>query len=153
MLIHLPRRTRRPVVNGLRHRLAGLVIAMGCLLMPPADAQSDASVRQSQASVAASVEVPVAVVSALAEGGKFVITGVAVSGAVVAVTVSGVGLGASFVVHLSVEAVERLAIATGKAVDAVAVSGGWLLMAAGEALCFIADEVARPHVHSRMLGA
>lgn len=153
MLIHLPRRTRRPVVNGLRHRLAGLVIALGCLLMPPADAQSDASVRQSQASVAASVEVPVAVVSALAEGGKFVITGIAVSGAVVAVTVSGVGLGASFVVHLSAETAKWLAIGAGMAVEAVAVSGGWLLMAAGEALCFIADEVARPHVHSRMLDA
>lgn len=153
MLIRLPRRARAPVVNGLRHRLAGLVIALGCLLMPPAEAQSDASVRQSQASVAASVEVPVAVVSALAEGGKFVITGVAVSGAVVAVTISGVGLGASFVVHLSVEAAKGLAIATGKAVDAVAVSGGWLLMAAGEALCFIADEVTRPHVHSRRLDA
>ena len=153
MLIHLPRRTRRPVVNGLRHRLAGLVIALGCLLMPPADAQSDASVRQSQASVAASVEVPVAVVSALAEGGKFVITGVAVSGAVAVVTVSGVGLGASFVVHLSAEAAKGLAIGAGMAVEAVAVSGGWLLMAAGEALCFIADEATRPHVHSRMLGA
>lgn len=149
MLIHLPRRTRRPVVNGLRHRLAGLVIALGWLLMPPADA----SVQQSQASVAASVEVPVAVVSALAEGGKFVITGVAVSGAVVAVTVSGVGLGASFVVHLSAEAAKGLAIGAGMAVEAVAVSGGWLLMAAGEALCFIADEATRPHVHSRMLGA
>lgn len=153
MLIHLPRRTRRPVVNGLRHRLAGLVIALGCLLTPPADAQSDASVRQSQASVAASVEVPVAVVSALAEGGKFVITGIVVSGTVVAVTVSAVGAGASFVVYLSVEAVKGLAIGAGMAVEAVAVSGGWLLMAAGEALCFIADEATRPHVHSRMLGA
>ena len=152
MLIHLPRRSRGPVVNTLRHRLAGLVIALGCALLPPADAQSDASVRQSQASVVASAEVPVAVVSALAEGGKFVITGVAVVGGAAAITVSGVGLGASFVVHLSVEAAKDLAIGAGMVVDAVAVSGGWLLMAAGETLCFIADEATRPHVHSRMLG-
>ena len=51
------------------------------------------------------------------------------------------------------EAAKGLAIGAGMVVEAVAVSGGWLLMAAGEALCFIADEVARPHVHSRMLGA
>ena len=153
MLIHLPRRRRRPVVNGLRHRLAGLVIAMGCLLMPPADAQSDASVRQSQASVAASVEVPVAVVSALAEGGKFVITGVAVSDAVAVVTVSGVGLGASFVVHLSAEAVKSMAIATGRSLEVVAVSGGWLLMASGEALCFIADNATRAHLHSHRISS
>lgn len=132
-------------------RLATCVILLGCLLVPPADAQSDASVRQSQASVMASVEVPIAVVGALAEGGKFVVSGVAASGAVVAVTVSVVGLGASFVVYLSVEAVKSLAIASGMALEVVAVSGGWLLMAAGEALCFIADETTRAHVHSRQI--
>ena len=69
----------------------------------------------------------------------------------VAVTVSVVGLGASFVVYLSAEAVKSLAIASGATLEAVAVSGGWLLMATGEALCFIADEATRAHVHSRRL--
>jgi hypothetical protein len=132
-------------------RLAACVVALGCLLTPPADAQSDASLRQSEASLMASVEVPVAIVAALAQGGKFVVSGVAASGAVVAVTVSVVGLGASFVVYLSVEAVKSLALASGQALEAVAVSGGWLLMTAGEALCFIADDTARTHVHSRRL--
>lgn len=132
-------------------RVAACVVALGCLLTPPADAQSDASLRQSEASLMASVEVPVAIVAALAQGGKFVVSGVAASGAVVAVTVSVVGLGASFVVHLSVEAVKSLALASGQALEAVAVSGGWLLMTAGEALCFIADETARTHAHSRRL--
>ncbi len=132
-------------------RLAACVVALACLLVPPADAQSDASLRQSGASLMASVEVPVAIVGALAQGGKFVVSGVAASGAAVAVTVSVVGLGASFVVYLSVEAVKSLALASGQALEAVAVSGGWLLMTAGEALCFIADETARTHVHSRRL--
>ncbi len=132
-------------------RLAACVVALGCLLTPPADAQSDASLRQSEASLMASVEVPVVIVAALAQGGKFVVSGVAASGAVVAVTVSVVGLGASFVVYLSVEAVKSLALASGQALEAVAVSGGWLLMTAGEALCFIADDTARTHVHSRRL--
>ena len=132
-------------------RIAACVVALACLLVPPADAQSDASLRQSEASLMASVEVPVAIVSALAQGGKFVVSGVAASAAGVAVTVSVVGLGASFVVYLSVEAVKSLAIASGQALEAVAVSGGWLLMTAGEALCFIADETARTHVHSRRL--
>lgn len=132
-------------------RVAACIVALGCLLVPPADAQSDASMRQSEASLMASVEVPVAVVGALVQGGKFVVNGVAASGAVVAVTVSVVGLGASFVVHLSAEAVKSLAIATGKSLEVVAVSGGWLLMATGEALCFVADDVTRTHVHSRQI--
>ncbi len=132
-------------------RLAACFVALSCLLVPPADAQSDASMRQSEASVMASVEVPVAIVGALAHGGKFLITGVAASGAAVAVTVSVVGLGASFVVYLSAEAVKSLAIATGKTLEVVAVSGGWLLMTAGEALCFVADDVTRTHVHSRQM--
>lgn len=136
-------------------RLAALAVAIGCLLMPPADArvQSDASLRQSEASLLASVEVPVAVVGALAAGGRFVVTAVVVGATGVAVTVSAVGLGASFVVHLAADAAKALAIHAGMAVEAVAVSGGWLLMAAGEALCFVADEVARSHVHSREYGA
>ena len=132
-------------------RLAACVVVLSCLLVPPADAQSDASMRQSEASVMASLEVPVAIVGALAHGGKFLITGVVASGAAVAVTVSVVGLGASFVVHLSAEAVKSLAIATGKTLEVVAVSGGWLLMTAGEALCFVADDVTRTHVHSRQM--
>ena len=137
--------------NAPMFRLAACMVALACLLVPPADAQSDASLRQSDASLMASVEVPVAVVGALAEGGRFVVSGVAASGAAVAVTVSVVGLGASFVVHLSAEAVKALAIATGRTLEAVAVSGGWLLMAAGEALCFVADDVTRTHVHSQQM--
>ena len=132
-------------------RLAACVVALSCLLVPPADAQSNASMRQSEASVMASVDVPLAIVGALAQGGKFVVSGVAASGAAVAVTVSVVGLGASFVVYLSAEAVKSLAIAAGKTLEVAAVSGGWLLMTAGEALCFIADDVARTHVHARQI--
>ena len=132
----------------LRYRIAAAVLTLGCLLIPPADAQPGAS-RASEASLAASVEVPIAAVSALAAGSEFVVTGVVASGAVVAVTVSAVGVGVSFVVYLSVEAVKALGLSAGHALEAVAVSGGGLLMASGEAICFIADEATRSHIHSR----
>ncbi|MGN6154098.1 MAG: hypothetical protein ACTHOH_19170, partial [Lysobacteraceae bacterium] len=35
MFIRLPRRARTPVVNSLRIRLAGIVVVLGGLLMPP----------------------------------------------------------------------------------------------------------------------
>jgi uncharacterized protein YoaH (UPF0181 family) len=132
----------------LRYRIAAAVLALGCLLIKPADAQPGAS-RASEASLAASVEVPIAAVSALVAGSEFVVTGIVASGAMVAVTVSAVGVGASFVVYLSVEAVKALGLSAGHALEAVAVSGGWLLMASGEAICFIADEATRSHIHSR----
>lgn len=136
----------------LRYRIAAAVLTLGCLLIPPADAQPGAS-RASEASLAASVEVPIAAVSALAAGSEFVVTGVVASGTVVAVTISAVGIGASFVVYLSVEAVKALGLSAGHALEAVAVSGGWLLMASGEAICFIADEATRSHIHSREITA
>lgn len=132
----------------LRYRIAAAVLTLGCLLIPPADAQPGAS-RASEASLAASVEVPIAAVSALAKGSEFVVTGLAVSGVMVAVTVSAVAGGASFVVYLSVEAVKALGLSAGHALEAVAVSGGWLLMASGTAICFVADEATRTHIHSR----
>jgi len=141
----------------LRYRIATAVLALGCLLIKPvdarpADAEAGAS-RASEASLAASVEVPIAAVSALAAGSEFVVTGVVASGTVVAVTVSAVGVGASFVVYLSVEAIKALGLSAGHALEAVAVSGGWLLMASGEAICFIADEATRTHIHSRDITA
>ncbi len=135
----------------LRYRIAATVLVLGCLLIKPADARAaDAGAsRASEASLAASVEVPIAAVSALAAGSEFVVTGVVASGTVVAVTVSAVGLGASFVVYLSVEAVKALGLSAGHALEVVAVSGGWLLMASGETICFIADDATRTHIHSR----
>ena len=123
---------------------------LGLLLAAPVGAvvQSDGASRQSQASLAASVEVPVAVVSALGHGSAAVVSGVGAAAGSVAVTVSLAGAGASFVVYLSVEAVRRLGIAVGTAVSVTAVASGWLLSAAGETLCFIANDEARRHIHS-----
>lgn len=143
--------TVRPPLSRIpwKYRLASAVVALACLAIPPADAQSNTSRYHSEASVAVSAAVPLVVLSALGEGASFVVTGLAVSGTVVAVTVSAATAGASFVVYLSVETVKALGLSAGHALEAVAVSGGWLLMASGEAICFIADEATRTHIHSR----
>ena len=113
--------------------------------------QSDAASRQSDASLAASVEVPVAMAAALSAGAAFSITAVEASGGAVALTVSAVGAGASAVVLVSAEVARALGIAVGTAVVVTAVSTGWILSVAGESLCFIANALARPHLHSRRL--
>lgn len=133
---------------------AALAVSLGTLLLPPpgAAAENADPSRQSQVSAAASVEVPVAVLGALSEGGEFVVQSLVVSGAVVVVTVSAVGVvGASFVVTLAAGAVHALGLVVGGALEVATVSGGWLLRSAGETLCFIADDHARAHLRSREL--
>lgn len=137
----------------LKYRLASAVVALACLTIPPADAQSNTSRYHSEVSVAVSAAVPLVALSALREGDNFVVTGLAVSGSVVAVTVSAAAAGVSFVVHLSAEAVKTFGLSAGHALTAVAVPGGWLLMASGEAICFVADEATRTHIHSREITA
>jgi hypothetical protein len=148
----------RPLTLALAAALSG-----GMALPAHAAPQSDGASRMSQASLEASIEVPVAVIHALGHGASAVVTGVAVvAGSVavvagsVAVTVSvaaaGVVGAASFVVYLSAEAIKRLGIAVGTAISVAAVSTGWILSAAGEALCFIANDAARPHIHSHRYG-
>lgn len=128
--------------------------AAGLLAGTPAfaAAQSDGASRQSEASLAASVEVPAAVSLALSEGGKFAITGIGASAQGVAVTVSAVGVGASFVVYLSAEAAKAVGLRVGQAVVVSAVAAGWVLSAGGQALCFIPNDRARELLHSRRIG-
>ena len=114
--------------------------------------QSDAASRQSESSLAASVEVPVAVAHALSEGAAFAVTAVDASVEGVAVTVSTATAGVSFVVHLSAEAAEGIGVVVGTAVSVTVIATGWLLSAAGEVLCFIANDGVRQHIHSRRIG-
>lgn len=113
--------------------------------------QSDAASRHSEASLAASVDVPLAVAEALSAGNTFSVTAVEASGGVVALTISAVGVGTSAVVRISAEMARALGIAVGTVVEVTAVSAGWILSVAGESLCFVANELARPHLHSRRL--
>ncbi len=131
-------------------RTAAFALLLTGLQWPQnAQAQSNGLSQPSELSLAVSVEAPAAALSALAAGSKFVVGAVAISGGVAMITVSAVGVGASFVVYLSLEALKAGAIVVGKSVEAVAVSGGWLLYAGSEAVCFVADEATRAHLHSR----
>jgi hypothetical protein len=143
----MPRLIARSLTLALATALSG-----GMALPAHAAPQSDGTSRMSQASLEASIEVPVAVIHALGHGASAVVTGVAVVAGSVAVTAAGVVAGASFVVYLSVEAIRRLGIAVGTAISVAVVATGWILSAAGEALCFIANDAARPHIHSHRYG-
>lgn len=145
--------TATPQDSPRRVALSWLVAPLLLLAMPAGAAvQSDGASRHSQASLAASVEVPVAAVSALAHGSAAVVSGVGAAAGSVAVTVSLGVAGASFVVYLSADVVRRLGLAVGTALSVTAMASGWLISAGGEALCFVANDAARPLFHSRRYG-
>lgn len=145
---------------GIASRLLTLALsvsaAAGLLAGTPAFAavQSDGLSRQSGLSLNASVEVPAAAAHALSAGARFSVAGVEASAEGVTLTVSAVGLGTSFTVALSAQAIERLGLKVGQAVTVSAVAGGWLLSGGGsEPFCFIPDERTRALLHSERIGA
>ena len=133
-------------------RIVVLALLMTTVSTPAwATIQSEAASRQFESSLAASVEVPVAVAHALSEGVALVVTAVDTSAEGVAITVAATAVGASFVVSLSAQAAEEIGVVAGTTISVTVVATGWLLSAAGEVLCFIANEVVRPHIHTRRI--
>lgn len=139
-------------------RLLPLVLAVSAAAGPlagmPAFAavQSDGLSRQSEASLAASVEVPAAAARALSQGARFSVAAIEASAQGAAVTVSAVAAGTSIVIALSAQQAARLGLKVGQAVVVTAVAAGWLIStAAGEALCFVPNESARALLHSERI--
>ena len=127
-------------------------LLLGALAALPAAAQSDASVEASAISVAPSAIVASVALEALPAGSELLVRGVEVVGESMFVTLAASAEGASFVVELATAAVVGAGIVVGATVSVVVVSGGYLLMAAGEALCFIPDAATRALIHHRELG-
>ncbi|MBW8808727.1 hypothetical protein [Lysobacter capsici] len=117
--------------------------------------QSDAVSRQSEASLNASVEVPVAAAHALSQGAKFSVTGVAASAQGVAVTLSAAAAGASFVIVLSAQQAKELGIKVGWVVVIAVVATGWLISGGKplKLIGFVPNDQTRALMHSARIGA
>ncbi|MDO5609543.1 MAG: hypothetical protein Q4G62_01965 [Pseudomonadota bacterium] len=127
--------------------LASLIL----LLAVPghADAQSQHASHQSQLSLGASAEVPLAALHALSAGGKFVVTAVEASANGVSVTIESIGEGVSFVVKASAEKTAQIALAVGIVITVSVIVPGYLLSHAGEVFAYVPNPRARTMLHSR----
>lgn len=130
--------------------LVAAILAAGVCPMA-ATAQSEAVSRQSEASLAASAQVPLVALEALSEGVAFAVTAVEFSGELALVTVSAAAEGSAIVIELSARLVRDLGLAVGVGVTASAVATGWILSTAGEALLYVADQSVQPLIHSRRI--
>jgi hypothetical protein len=92
-----------------------------------------------------------ATVELIAGGGKLVLTAASAGAEVGSLVISAVGSGASVTVQVSAATATEASALVGTGIEYVAASGGWILMMAGEAICFVPNEVARHHLHRREL--
>jgi hypothetical protein len=113
----------------------------------------------SAADISAVSEVSAVGVSALSEapveliagGGKLVLTAATAGAEVGSLVISTVGSGAGVTIQVSAATATEASALVGTSIEYVAVSGGWILMMAGEAICFVPNELARHHLHRRGL--
>jgi hypothetical protein len=130
-------------------RLPTCLILLGSALPLQASAANPSAVSEvSAVGVSALSE---ATIELIASGGKLVLTAATAGSEVGSLVISAVGTGASVTIQVSAATATEASALVGTGIEYVATSGGWILMMAGEAICFVPNEVARQHLHRREL--
>jgi hypothetical protein len=105
----------------------------------------------SQASVGASIGIPVAAADASAQffrdAGQLSVAGVHASGQFTTVVLRGVQSGAELSVQVASKGFEGSALAVGTTITAVASATGYTLMHMGKALVYVPNEAGRSLLH------
>lgn len=107
-------------------------------------AASEASIDGISIAGGASVEL-------VAAGSELVLSAVSTGAEVGSLVVTVAATGASFTLTVSADIAADAAVLVGSSIERIAVSGGWLLRLAGEAICFVPDHAARLHLDRRVL--
>jgi hypothetical protein len=128
-----------------RTPLLHLLLAAAVALTPMA-AQAHRGGSEASALSALSLGVPLAIsaapaASVLTAGAVLTVASVEVAAAGVVWVVTQAATGASVALTLSAAGAEALSVTAGTAVVVTALSTGWILSAAGKALCFIPNEI------------
>lgn len=137
------------------NKLLGLVLAVSVALAPlTAQAHRDGS----EASVlsALSLGVPLAVsaapaASVLTAGAMLTVASVQVAAAGTVWVLTQASTGASVVLTLSAAGAEAVSATVGTVVVVTALSTGWILSAAGKALCFVPNEIGASLIHNERM--
>jgi hypothetical protein len=124
---------------------------LGLLLTTPAWAQSTDASQASAISLAPSVELAAAALQAIPAGSALVVRAMKPIGQSVQLLVEASATGASFVLEVSAETVQALALAAGSVLTVAVVSTGYLISAGAEAIAFIPDQFSRSLIHHREL--
>ena len=141
--------TQNPLLKYIHTALGGVVVAAS--LGFGTAAQANSITNASQASINASIAIPVTLVDGSAQmfkdAGQLSVTGVKTVGNVSVITLRGIAGGAEASVQMSSKAIEGSAIAVGLMLQATVSATGVLLVAGGKALMFIPNEMGKSLLH------
>ncbi len=104
-----------------------------------------------QASLTASVAVPVAGAVLVSEGGRFSVVAARPVGRLVELGLHSMADGSRVSVTVSAELALSAGLAVGAVVEASAVTAGWLLIAAGEVVAFVPNATAAALIHEQVI--
>jgi hypothetical protein len=127
-----------------------VLILLSCLAAAAAAAEPRGSTDLSNASTLlaeGSATLAYGSLSALAASGTVVVDSIAAAGDASVVVLAGASDGGKAALRLSGRAAHDASLVAGASVNVVAVSSGYLLVAAGKVLAFVPNEVGRALLH------
>ena len=130
-------------------RASVYVLFISLLVSAPGYAQGPSAASQAIASTGLTLSE--ATLGILLDGGALVLDSVEVAANVGSSVVITTTAGVSVPLKVSTEVAARLLKLAGKAVERVAISGGWLLQVSGEIICFVPSALASTQIHRRVL--
>ena len=137
--------------------IPALLMCLACSVAPHAQATGDQGSRAlSNASglvAQGSATVVYGSLSAVAASGTIVVESVQVAGDASMVVLAGASDAASATLRLSGKAIEGASVVAGASVVVMAVSTGYVLVAAGQVIAFIPNEIGRSLLHHSRVGA
>ena len=134
-----------------RHLQVVLTLTLGLSTFGLSAADAAGPSQASAFSVAPSVLLLDATLTALPLGCELVVSATRVVGTAGVLTISAVGTSVEMSVEVSADVASRAATLGTRSVEVVSTTGGHLLLLAGESIAFIPDAVGQQMIHHREL--
>ncbi len=129
----------------MKTQLINLLLVLALTITPVA--AQDAASRASTASMESLSLLPAATLELVAAGGTFSVVALRPVGHAIEIVLRTADSSAEVTIHVSTEAARAASLALGSTIEVVAVSAGYLLMAAAQAIAFVPDAVVATLVH------
>lgn len=155
-MIHMPTRHSSESTI-MKTMFPALLFCLACGLVPQAQASGDpgsgALSNASSQMAQGSATVLYGSLSAVAASGTIIVESVQVAGDASMVVLAGASNAASATLRLSGKAIEGASLVAGASVVVMAVSTGYVLVAAGQVIAFVPNEIGRSLLHHSRVGA